>query len=200
MEGATVVLSSATPSLESFTIARAANTLLEMLERVDIKMPHVRVVDLRQAARAGKGPPIFSPQLKEAMTQRLERKEQSILFLNRRGFSTSLQCPLCGYVAQCPECSVSLTYHRKDQKLCCHVCGHTENVPTVCPGALMPGRHSLLRSRHGKSGGHAHQIISRRAHQAHGFRHVEAEGRLPPHPGRFPRRKNRRPGRHANDR
>ncbi len=135
MEGATVVLGSATPSLESFyNCTRGKYTLLEMLERVDnIKMPAVRVVDMRQAARGGKGPPIFSPQLKEAITQRLERKEQTILFLNRRGFSTSLQCPLCGYVAQCPNCSVSLTFHRKDQKLACHVCGHTEKVPTICP-------------------------------------------------------------------
>jgi primosomal protein N' (replication factor Y) len=135
MEGATVVLGSATPSLESFyNCGRGKYTLLEMPERVDnIKMPAVRVVDMRQAARGGKGPPIFSPQLKEAITQRLERKEQTILFLNRRGYSTSLQCPLCGFVAQCPNCSVSLTYHRKDQKLCCHVCGHTEPVPKICP-------------------------------------------------------------------
>ncbi len=137
MEGATVVLGSATPSLESFyNCTRGKYTLLEMLERVDnIKMPLVRVVDMRQVARGGKGIPIFSPQLKEAITQRLERKEQTILFLNRRGFSTSLQCPLCGYVAQCPNCSVSLTYHRKAQILACHVCGHTEPVPAVCPNA-----------------------------------------------------------------
>ena len=82
---------------------------------------------------AGKGIPIFSPQLKEAITQRLERGEQTILFLNRRGYSTSLQCPQCGYVADCPNCSVSLTYHRHEQKLCCHICGHQEKVPTVCP-------------------------------------------------------------------
>jgi len=135
MEGATVVLGSATPSLESFyNCSRGKYTLLEMPERVDnIKMPIVRVVDMRQAARAGKGIPIFSPQLKDAITARLERKEQTILFLNRRGFSTSLQCPLCGYVAECPNCSVSLTYHRKAQRLCCHVCGHNQPAPAVCP-------------------------------------------------------------------
>jgi len=69
------------------------------------------------------------------MSLRLERGEQTILFLNRRGFSTSLQCTQCGYVAQCPNCSVSLTYHRKAQKLCCHVCNHTADVPLVCPNA-----------------------------------------------------------------
>jgi len=93
----------------------------------------VRIVDLRQAMRRGKGIPIFSPQLKEAIAQRLERKEQVILFLNRRGYSTSLQCPRCGYVAGCPNCSVSLTYHRREQKLCCHICGPSELVPAVCP-------------------------------------------------------------------
>jgi primosomal protein N' (replication factor Y) len=135
MEGATVVLGSATPSMESFyNCGRGKYTLLEMPERVDnVKMPAVRVVDMRQSARRGQGIPIFSPQLKEAITQRLERKEQTILFLNRRGFSTSLQCTECGYVAECPNCSVSLTFHRKAQILCCHVCGHTEPVPGICP-------------------------------------------------------------------
>ena len=135
MENAVVVLGSATPSMESFyNCKRGKFTLLELPERVDNqKMPYVRVVDMRQASRDGKGPPLFSPQLKEAITQRLERGEQTILFLNRRGYSTSLQCPKCGFVAECPNCSVSLTYHRIDQKLSCHICGHSEKVPAVCP-------------------------------------------------------------------
>ncbi len=135
MEGATVVLGSATPSLESyFNCKRGKYTLLELRERVDDqKMPHVRVVDMRQTVRGDKGPPMFSPQLKEAITQRLERGEQTILFLNRRGYSTSLQCPKCGYVANCPNCSLALTFHRQEQKLCCHLCGHVEKVPAVCP-------------------------------------------------------------------
>jgi len=135
MENAVVVLGSATPSLESYhNCKKGKYTLLELPERVDNqKMPHVRVVDMRQAARAGKGIPIFSQQLKEAIAQRLERGEQTILFLNRRGYSTSLQCPLCGFVAKCPNCSLSLTYHRPEQKLSCHLCGHIEPVPRVCP-------------------------------------------------------------------
>jgi primosomal protein N' (replication factor Y) len=135
MEGATVVLGSATPSMESFyNCASGKYTLLSLPERADDKkMPIVRVVDMRQTMRKGKGIPILSPQLKEAITQRLERKEQVILFLNRRGYSTSLQCPVCGYVAGCPNCSISLTYHRQDQKLCCHICAHTEPVPGACP-------------------------------------------------------------------
>ncbi|MBP7827347.1 MAG: primosomal protein N' [Verrucomicrobia bacterium] len=137
MEGAVVVLGSATPSLESYFNARKGKyTLLELPERVDDqKMPYVRVVDMRQTARAGKGIPVFSPQLKEAMTQRLERGEQTILFLNRRGYATSLQCPLCGFVAECPHCSLALTYHRPEQTLRCHICGHRESVPAVCPQA-----------------------------------------------------------------
>jgi primosomal protein N' (replication factor Y) (superfamily II helicase) len=79
--------------------------------------------------------PIFSTPLKEAITRRLEKSEQVILFLNRRGYSTSLQCPKCGFVAPCPNCSVSLTYHRTVQKLICHICGHNADAPTVCPDA-----------------------------------------------------------------
>jgi len=135
MENAVVVLGSATPSMESYYNCKQGKyTLLQLPERVDDqKMPYVRVVDMRQAAYKEKGPPIFSPQLKEAITQRLERGEQTILFLNRRGYSTSLQCPKCGYIAECPNCSLALTYHRVEQKLSCHICGHSEKVPTVCP-------------------------------------------------------------------
>jgi primosomal protein N' (replication factor Y) len=135
MEGAAVVLGSATPSLESYHNARRGKyTLLELPSRVDDKrMPVVRVVDMRQEMRQQKGPPIFSQPLKEAIALRLDRREQVILFLNRRGYATSLQCPQCGYVAQCPNCSVSLTYHRKMQRLLCHICGHNDAAPTVCP-------------------------------------------------------------------
>ncbi|MGA3163056.1 MAG: primosomal protein N' [Verrucomicrobiota bacterium] len=135
MENAVVVLGSATPSLESYyNCKKGKYTLLELPERVDNqKMPHVRVVDMRQAARGEKGIPIFSPQLKEAITQRLEKHEQTILFLNRRGYSTSLQCPKCGYVCNCPNCSLALTFHRQEQKLCCHICGHVAPVPAACP-------------------------------------------------------------------
>ncbi|HEY5297210.1 MAG TPA: primosomal protein N' [Verrucomicrobiae bacterium] len=140
MENAVVVLGSATPSLESFyNCKRGKFSLLELPERVDNqKMPHVRVVDMRQAAHKEKGTPLFSPQLKEAIHQRLDRGEQTILFLNRRGYSTSLQCPKCGYVCNCPNCSLALTFHRQEQKLACHICGHIEKVPLVCPKCKNP--------------------------------------------------------------
>ncbi|MBU6398790.1 MAG: primosomal protein N' [Verrucomicrobia bacterium] len=135
MDRAVVVLGSATPSLESFfNSSKGKYALLTLPSRVDEKkMPVVRVVDLRQEARKEKGPPIFSRKLAEAITARLERREQVMLFLNRRGYATSLQCPRCGYVAQCPNCSVALTYHRARQKLCCHICGHETAAPTLCP-------------------------------------------------------------------
>jgi primosomal protein N' (replication factor Y) len=76
---------------------------------------------------------MFSPQLREAILQRLERGEQVILFLNRRGYATALQCPKCGFVAQCPNCSVAFTYHRAGQRLLCHICGESRTVPAACP-------------------------------------------------------------------
>src|SRR5438094_8155920 len=135
MEGAVVVLGSATPSLESFyNTQKGKYTLLELHRRTDDrKMPAVRVSDMRQEARKEKGAPIFSQKLKEEITRRLERREQVMLFLNRRGYSTSLQCPRCAYVAECPNCSLALTYHRSKQKICCHICGHETPAPSLCP-------------------------------------------------------------------
>lgn len=134
-EGAAVVLGSATPCMESYhNVQRKKYGLLSLTERVDnIQMPIVRVIDMRSAARKEKGVGIFSPQLREAILQRLEKNEQVMLFLNRRGWSSSLQCPECGFVAECPNCSVSLTYHRAAQQLMCHICGHIEAAPKKCP-------------------------------------------------------------------
>ena len=135
MEGAVVVLGSATPSLESFHNAQKGKyALLQLPQRADDrKMPLVRVIDMRQEARKEKGTPIFSQKLKEEITLRLERREQVMLFLNRRGYATSLQCPKCGFVAECPNCSVALTYHRSRQSLLCHICGYLAQAPTLCP-------------------------------------------------------------------
>src|SRR6267143_1847437 len=135
MEGAVVVLGSATPSMESYyNVRRGKYTSLELPVRVDEKrMPVVRVVDMRKENRKQKGTPIFSEQLKEAIHKRLDEKQQTILFLNRRGYSTSLQCTNCGYVAQCPNCSLALTYHRQAQQLRCHICNYQGSVPKICP-------------------------------------------------------------------
>ncbi len=136
-EGAVVVLGSATPSLESYHNAQNKKyTLLEMPTRADDKkMPLVRVVDMRleKGRDKGGGVPVFSQRLRDAISLRLERKEQTILFLNRRGYASSMQCPKCGYVAGCPNCSISLTYHRAAQELRCHICAHVMAAPTACP-------------------------------------------------------------------
>lgn len=137
LEEAVVVLGSATPSLESYYNAKNGKyRLLQMPTRADDKtMPVVRVVDMRMEARKEKGTPIFSRPLRDQISRRLENREQVILFLNRRGYASSLQCPKCGYVAGCPNCSISLTYHRKVQRLICHICGHNATAPLVCPEA-----------------------------------------------------------------
>ncbi len=136
-EGAVVVLGSATPSVESFhNVRKGKYTLLEMTRRIDDRrLPIVRVIDMRQEPRPPRGgaPSVFSRPLREAIRARLERSEQTMLFLNRRGFSTSLQCLKCGHACGCPNCSVSLTYHRAARKLMCHICGHEERVPERCP-------------------------------------------------------------------
>ena len=135
LENCCVVLGSATPSLESFNNVREGRyALAEMLLRVDDRsMPLMRVVDMRiEAEREGR-PHIFSSELVQGIYDRLDNREQVILFLNRRGFSSSLQCEQCGYVAECSECSVSMTYHKRAHKLLCHICGAEEAVPNACP-------------------------------------------------------------------
>ncbi len=140
MQGCAVLLGSATPALESIHNARTGKyRLVEMLHRVDHRsMPVMRIVDMRiEAERTGKAA-VFSRELVEAVRRRLERAEQVMLFLNRRGFATSLQCPKCGFVAQCDQCSVAYTYHRVGESLKCHICGDSKAVPACCPGCQDP--------------------------------------------------------------
>ncbi len=140
LENCCVVLGSATPSLESFSNVKAGRYLLaEMLQRVDDRsMPLMRIVDMRIEAEKEGRPHIFSRELVQGIYDRLDNREQVILFLNRRGFSSSLQCEQCGYVAECRECSVSMTYHKRAHKLLCHICGHEEKVPDRCPDCSDP--------------------------------------------------------------
>jgi len=138
-EGALVVLGSATPSLESWhNASEGLYALLELPERATPHpLPAVDMVDLTQvrasALKAGEPPQtIISPRLHEAVRARLERGEQSILLLNRRGYSTFVQCPGCGKVWSCPSCNVSLTFHRARSRLVCHHCLHEARVPGMC--------------------------------------------------------------------
>lgn len=139
MEKCPIILGSATPSLESFQNARSGKyELLNMKLRVDDKkMPFIRVVDMRMESKKFGG--ILSEKLITAINARLEKKEQTILFLNRRGFSTSLICEQCGYVCECPNCSVALTFHRGANRIVCHICGHQAVAPNKCPECSRPG-------------------------------------------------------------
>jgi primosomal protein N' (replication factor Y) len=135
LEGCVVLLGTATPSLESYHNAvQGKYRLLKLTQRVDnCQMPLMRIVDLRQERRKQKIAAILSEKLRAAISARLEKGEQTILFLNRRGFSTSLLCSNCGEARDCPNCSVALTFHRGAARLTCHLCGHTAAVPKKCP-------------------------------------------------------------------
>lgn len=134
-EKCVVLLGTATPSLESYANATRGKYLLSQLtQRVDAcQMPLIRVVDLRLERRKEKAAAILSEKLRTAMEDRLTKGEQTILFLNRRGFSTSLLCSHCGKARDCPNCSVALTFHRSNARLSCHLCGHNAAVPKRCP-------------------------------------------------------------------
>lgn len=129
-----VVLGSATPSLESFARARKkVYTLLTLKERVNRRpLPSVQIVDLREEMREGNHS-VFSRLLLEKLKDRLQKKEQTVLFLNRRGYSTFVMCRSCGTVVKCPHCDISLTYHRAHHLLKCHYCGYEQKAPDTCP-------------------------------------------------------------------
>ncbi|WP_216828038.1 primosomal protein N' [Alkalihalobacterium elongatum] len=129
-----VVLGSATPSLETYARAKVGRyVLLTLGERVNQgPMPTVEVVDMREELRAGNRS-MFSNALFEKMKDRLEKNEQMVLLLNRRGFSTFVMCRDCGYVATCEHCDISFTYHKTNHSLKCHYCGHEERMITTCP-------------------------------------------------------------------
>ncbi len=131
MSAAVVILGSATPSLESFFHARTGKYRLLTLEKriEDRPLPEVCLIDMKEEKSAN---PI-SPKLTKVVKEGLEREEQVLLFLNRRGFAPFLLCSSCGYVLRCPNCSVSLTYHLKRQEISCHHCGHTATPTRTCP-------------------------------------------------------------------
>ena len=133
-EGARLLLGSATPTVETFYHARQGDyDLLELTERYNCQsLPQVVLADLRQELRSGHSTIISRP-LQEELEKNLAAGEQSILFLNRRGSSRQLLCPQCGYVPECPRCSVYLTYHSANDRLMCHYCGYSQRAPEQCP-------------------------------------------------------------------
>ena len=135
MEGATVVLGSATPSLESlYNVQQGKYHMLRMDKRADgQRLPLTRVLDMRSEAKDKRNMGILSERLRMAIEERLNKGEQVILLLNRRGFARALQCPECGYTANCEHCALPLTYHATENRLVCHICGFRQVVPPRCP-------------------------------------------------------------------
>lgn len=129
-----LVLGSATPSIKSyFDAVNNKSTLLEMPIRTNQKeMPKIQIVDMMQEIRAGNGS-MFSGQLISDLYECLNKNQQALLFLNRRGFTSFMRCRECGYVAKCTDCDVSLVYHKAEEKLKCHYCGKRFKALTVCP-------------------------------------------------------------------
>ncbi|HJT87805.1 MAG TPA: primosomal protein N' [Bryobacteraceae bacterium] len=133
--GACVVLGSATPSLESrYNAERGKYTLLELPGRIEERpMPAVELIDMRQEFLETRQQSTFSRKLLEALAQRLENREQAIILLNRRGFSSFVTCRACGERVECANCSLTLTFHKRDRRLLCHYCGFAQKVPSRCP-------------------------------------------------------------------
>ncbi|MGD6964997.1 primosomal protein N' [Rossellomorea vietnamensis] len=129
-----VILGSATPAMETFARAqKGVYTLLTLSKRMNAgELPSVSIVDMREELRGGNRS-MFSEELFEKLQDRLQKGEQTVLFLNKRGHSSFIMCRDCGYVAQCPHCDISLTYHRFSDNMKCHYCGYETGVPQTCP-------------------------------------------------------------------
>jgi len=140
LAGAHCVLGSATPSLESYANVQAGKyALLELKQRVDDRrLPFIDIVDMRVEVMRARGLSVLSQRLVRAMQDRFERREQVILFINRRGYSSSMICQDCGHVEECEHCSIAMTYHRTDETLRCHLCGAQRPAPARCPKCGSP--------------------------------------------------------------
>lgn len=134
-EDAVVVLGSATPSLESrYNVDRGKYGMLELPVRIaDRPLPSVEIVDMRQEFLETRQNALFSRRLMDSIAARLEAGEQTILLMNRRGFSSAVACRSCGERLQCVHCAIGLTFHRRDNRLLCHYCNYAQRVPKLCP-------------------------------------------------------------------
>ncbi len=135
LENCAIVLGSATPSLESIHNTRCGKyAMVKMTERADgQQLPLIRILDMKTEGKNKMGPAVLSERLRMAIYDRLEKGEQVILLLNRRGFARSIQCPDCGHVISCMHCSLPMTYHRTEDRLICHLCGFKSLAPKTCP-------------------------------------------------------------------
>lgn len=133
--GARVLMGTATPSVESYYLCSTGRYgLVQLAERYSqVQLPEIVVADVKDLRHRKLMTGVFSPQLLQAMRRALERKEQIILFLNRRGYAPSVECHECGWTPRCQNCDVSLTYHRDDRRMTCHYCGAVYGIPLRCP-------------------------------------------------------------------
>lgn len=156
-EHALIVLGSATPSVETFYGAEAGKyPMLALRERyAGTQLPEVTVADMRGLTRQGYASAV-GPVLRQAIDTSLREKHQCILFLNRRGAAKQVACTACGWMPECPSCSVSMTYHSANHRLMCHYCGHSEPLPRVCP---------VCGSTHLKSDGVGTQRLEEELHE-----------------------------------
>jgi primosomal protein N' (replication factor Y) len=134
MAGAAVVLGSATPSLESYYNAKKNKyALVELPDRVEMRpLPEVEIIDMRQEFQETGQEQVISRKLAEEIRERLEKKEQVMVLLNRRGYSPVVLCRACGKTLQCENCAVSMTHHKREHKMECHYCGHVSKIPDKC--------------------------------------------------------------------
>ncbi len=141
MHGAKTLLGSATPAVETYRKALDGRFgLVELTERYGgMSMPRMELVDMTAARKKGEVSGIFSADARETINTALAEGHQAIIFLNRRGYAPVARCKQCGYVPKCDKCDVSLTYHRRFDKLVCHYCGTPYAVPEVCPACKEPG-------------------------------------------------------------
>ena len=137
-----IILASATPSIESYTRAKSGiYTLLEMKKRVNNNLPKVKLIDMKDEFK--KGNRVFSSDLTNKINERLKNKEQIIVLLNRRGFSTTISCKECGFTHKCPNCDIPLTYHKNMNVMKCHYCDYTVPKLNVCPNCKSKNINSL---------------------------------------------------------
>lgn len=130
-----VVLGSATPSFETLhNVSKGSYNLLQLKERAsNAKLPHIKVVDMREIRKSEMRSENISPLLFDEMKSTLEKGEQIIIFYNKRGFASYLQCSTCGFVLSCHDCSVTMTYYQRKNKISCHYCGESKQAPQQCP-------------------------------------------------------------------
>src|SRR5436853_1139067 len=135
LTGAAVVLGSATPSLESYHNAqRGKYTLVELRERVEQRpLPDVSIVNMRAEFQQSGEERLISTRLSEEIADRLARREQTLVLLNRRGYAPVVLCRTCGETVECRNCAISMTHHLRKSRLECHYCGYTQPVPETCP-------------------------------------------------------------------